>query len=171
MDVCLIWTQRALGMTWFLFLKYRIWKSLPQPSYAHVELPRQMESIGSCNSTCGSVSAPVPHAASAHVLISINYNQTRIWWSCMFYWLPCDLTSHGAKGMMAKWSDWQELLQGVAAGVAIPFAGENSVISDVQYPIEPVFSTDTLGISHSSTCYFWSNFKPKRDDKERIYRN
>lgn len=116
MDVCLIWTQRALGMTWFHFLKYRIWKSLPQLSYAHVELPRQTESIGSCNSTCGSVSAPVPHAASAHVLISINCNQTRIWWSCMFYWLLCDLTSRGAKGMMAKWSDWKELLQSCWCG-------------------------------------------------------
>lgn len=91
-----------------------------------------------CNSTCGSASAPAPHTASAHVLISIKCNQTHI----KFYVLlvACDLTSYAARGLMVKWSDSQEQLQSclLSHGVAIPFAGENSVVSDVQYLIGPI---------------------------------
>lgn len=64
---------------------------------------------------------------------------------------------------MVKWSDWQEQLQNcfLSNGVAIAFAGENSVISDVRYSIDQFISTDTLGIPHLShdTCAAISNLE------------
>ena len=91
-----------------------------------------------CSSTCGSASAPAPHTASAHELISMKCSQTHI----KFYVLlvACDLTSHWARGLMVKRSDSQEQLQSclLSRGVAIPFAGENSVTSHVQYSIGPI---------------------------------